>query len=331
MDELDAFLERRLGPGARVEHRHRVSTGRSRENWLFDAVWSDGDTVRREPLIVRRDPLGSLIETDRSLEFNVLRALEPTPVPAPRVKWLDATGDELGRPSLVMVRVEGVCDYHALSSSAPIEDRVDLARRLCSLLSTVHDVDWAGIGLGHHLRDPGPDAAVAALDEWEATLRRDQLQPWAPLDLGAEWLRAHAPVAASTVLVHADFKPGNVLVLDGQITALLDWELAHLGDFHEDLGWVTQPLRRREHQIPGAWEVDQLISHYESVSGRSVERASLRWWNTFSTWKTGVMQVSGLRAFVEGRSAERYEPTDKVLRTLLTAIDATDATGQVTP
>jgi aminoglycoside phosphotransferase (APT) family kinase protein len=128
------------------------------------------------------------------------------------------------------------------------------------------------------------------------------------------------------VLVHADFKPGNILLDGDRITALLDWELAHLGDPLEDLGWVTQPLRTREHLIPGSWEREDLIAHYAAVRSVEVDPAALAWWNAFASFKTAVMQVSGLRAFLDGRSETLYRPHPKVLRALLDAIGALHAT-----
>ena len=317
---LERFVRARLGAGATVDGFSRVSTGRSRQNWLFDAVWEADGQLNREPLIARRDPLGGLLQTDRAAEFGVLRALEAAPIPTPQVRWLDANGDELGRPCLVMVRMEGSCDYFALNGPGPVHERVDLARRLCSLLADVHNVDWRAIGLGDRLTDPGPMASLAALDEWCLVLQRDQVEPYPELALGALWLRAHAPRSPRTVLVHGDFKVGNVLLgAHGHIVGLLDWELAHLGDPHEDLGWVTQPLRTKEHYIKGSWERDELLTHYENASGHPVDREAVHWWNVFAAYKTAVMQASGLRAFREGRTDEHYKPTAPVLMAILNA------------
>ena len=276
----------------------------------------------REPLIVRRDPLGGLLETDRAVEFAVLRSLEPTAVPAPRARWLDVTGASLGRPSLVMRREPGVCDYFVVNGDRPLAERIALAGQFCDLLAEIHRVDWRGLGMGTFLDDPGPCAAFAELDRWEATLRRDQLEPYPELELALGWLRSSAPRATTTVLVHGDFKPGNVLLEGRRIVALLDWELAHLGDPMEDLGWVTQPLRTREHLIPGAWERRQLFDRYAAATGAPVDEASVAWWNVFACYKTAVMQVSGLRSFTEGRCDEPYRPTAPVLGALLDAVAA---------
>ncbi len=319
--KLEQFVRDRLGADATVEGFSRVSTGRSRQNWLFEAVWNSNGEVCREQLIARRDPLGGLLETDRAAEFAVLRALEAAPVPTPQARWLDGTGEELGRPCLVMVRMHGSCDYYALNGPALLDERVDLARRLCSLLADVHKVDWQAIGMGVQLTDPGPMASLVALEEWERVLQRDQVEPYPELALGALWLRAHASRSPKTVLVHGDFKVGNVLLdADGHIVGLLDWELAHLGDPHEDLGWVTQPLRTKEHYIKGSWEREELLAHYEIASGQPVDRDAVQWWNVFAAYKTAVMQASGLRAFREGKSDEHYRPTAPVLNAVLHAV-----------
>ncbi len=320
LDQLERFLAAQPDVAAppRIERLERVGVGRSRENWLFDAVWPDG-TV--EPLIVRRDPRGGLLETSRAEEFAVLRALEATAVPAPRVRWLDADGTQLGRPSLVMVREPGEVDYFVVNGDRPRAERVDLAHRFCDLLATLHRADWAGAGLGAVLGDPGPGAARAELDGWTAILRRDQQEPWPELEVARRWLAATAPRSPRTVLVHGDFKPGNVLLdADDRLVALLDWELAHLGDPMEDLGWITQPLRLREHLIPEAWEREDLFARYEAATGIPVDVNAVTWWNVLASYKTAVMQVSGLRSFREGRSDEPYRPTAAVLRALLDAV-----------
>ena len=322
LDQLYAFLGSQVDlPSPRIVDLSRPSLGRSREQWLFDAVWPTGDGEEREPLILRRDPLGGLVETERAQEFNLLKALEESGVPSPKVRWLDASGTWFGRPSLIMHRERGASDYFILNGERPLEVRVDLAGQLCDLLASVHQVDWKALGVDSVLEDPGPWASRAELSRFVETLHEDELEPYPELELAIGWLAQHAPRSQATVLVHADYKPGNVLFEDDRIVALLDWELAHLGDPLEDLGWITQPLREREHLIPGAWERPQLIERYSAATGFDVDPGALRWWNVFSTFKTAVLQVSGLRSYLEGRSDESYRPTAKVLTTLLRSLE----------
>lgn len=322
VDEVADRLRRFLADqpdacGGRITGLTRAGSGRSRDNWLFDLVTDGG----AEPLILRTDPEGGLITTDRSLEFAVLQGLEKSSLPTPVARWLDPDGAALGHPSLIMRRLPGVCDYRVLQNASwPLDERIELARAFCALLAQVHAVDWQDLGLGSVLADPGPDAARAQLEQWTQILRQDQLEAWPEIEYAIAVLAERAPRSAHTVLVHADFKPGNVLLDGGRITALLDWELAHLGDPLEDLGWVTQPLRAGEHTIEGAWEAGDLISHYERITGTTVDRDALSWWVAYSAFKTAVMQVSGLRAFVEGRAEEPYRPTRRVLATMLDAV-----------
>jgi aminoglycoside phosphotransferase (APT) family kinase protein len=237
------------------------------------------------------------------------------------VRWLDADGSSLGNPSLVMVRLPGTCEYYSINGERSLSRRLGLARNFCELLATVHQVDWRTNGLAEVFPDPGPSAALHELNEWRAILEMDQLEPHPELTVAARWLQQRAPRSDGTVLVHADFKPGNILLdQDDAVTALLDWELTHLGDRNEDLGWVTQPLRRSEHLIDDAWEAEDLFAHYESATGVEVDREAVAWWNVFSTYKTAVMQVSGLRSFVEGRIDELYQPSAAVLRSLLSMV-----------
>ena len=321
LPRLQAFFADQL-PNARprVSDLVNMSVGRSRENWSFDLAWHDNGRDQSEPLMLRRDPLGGLVETDRSKEFAILRALESTSVPAPAARWLDAEGKWFERPSLVMHRELGECDYHVLSGSRPVDERVALAQRFCDLLAQVHTVDWARSQLAEIFDDPGERPSLAELDQWEAVLRRDQREAYPEVELAIQWLRTAPPRAPATVLVHGDYKPGNILLEGTRVVALLDWELAHLGDPMEDLGWVTQPLRRREHIIPGQWEDSQLFERYQQATGFTVQEEHVRWWNTFATFRTVVMQVSGLRSFLEGRSEESYRPTARVLRTLLDSV-----------
>ncbi len=322
LERLKRFFRAEM-PHASTEILGLVNTslGRSRENWSFDLVWREGQQTGREPLVLRRDPIGGLVESDRAKEFAVLQALEDTAVPAPAGRWLDADGAWFGRPSLIMRREPGSCDYHLLTGSLPIEERLTLARAICDLLAQVHLVDWRRSGLAHVFVDPGADAARVQVDEWEQVLQRDQPEPYPEIELAAQWLRDMAPVSQTTVLVHGDYKPGNVLVEGTRVVALLDWELAHLGDPLEDLGWVTQPLRRREHMIPEVWERDQILEHYERLTGFALDDDDIKWWNVFATFRTAVMQVSGLRSFLDGRSDEPYRPTSRVLRVLLEAVN----------
>jgi aminoglycoside phosphotransferase (APT) family kinase protein len=308
---LVEFLQAQM-PGAtglRIEGLQRAGTGLSRENWPFDASWDErGERVEKR-LILRRDPVGSVLETERTLEFRVLKALEGTAIPAPRAHWFDATGDWLERPFIVMDRHEGVCDYFVLNGGTLGFDaghREWLAHRFCEVLASIHMLDWRAAGLGDLFEDPGESAACAAIDEWEAYLDRQLMEPMPELTTVIGWLRRNAPRSQATVFVHGDFKPGNALIKDGDIEVILDWETMHLGDPLEDIGWVTNPVRQGEHLIPGVWERPQLYAYYSQLTGFRVDEESVHFWNIFANFKLAAILLTGVRSFREGRSDRAY-------------------------
>ena len=311
---LEAWAADELGDrSARVEGLRRTSAGFSRENWEFELV--HGGTS--EPLIARRDPTGSVLETDRAVEAAVLRALEGTDVPAPVVLWCDPTGARLGRPTLVMERAEGECDWFVLNGPRPLAERAGIAEQLCDRLADIHRVDWRAAGFGEFLEDPGAKAAHRAVDVWEAELRRVQVEAQPELELVLGWLREHAPDAQATTLVHADFKPGNVLLRGDRVSLVMDWELAHLGDPLEDIGWVTNPLRAREHRIEGVWEPGDLIARWERRTGLHADGDAVLWWRVLANLKLCVIVLTGTRAFLEGRFDRVHQPPLSLVRTLV--------------
>ncbi len=279
----------------------RAAGGLSRENWSLDAQWVDADGAHVRQLMLMRDAAGTLLATVRAREFAVLKALEASGVPAPKAHWVDPDGQHLGAPAIVMDRVPGTCDYLVLNGERPLAVRLDLAHAFIDLMARIHAVDWSGCGLGAVLDAPAGDPSRVELAHWEAEYRRVQLEPHPELDYVLAWMHRRAPVAEAIVLVHGDFKPGNALIAGEQISAKLDWETAHLGDPLEDLGWVTNPVRKREHQIAGAWEREQIVAAYRAHTGRQVDESALRWWNVFSCWKLAVIQLTAVNEFVAGR------------------------------
>ena len=279
----------------------RAAGGLSRENWSLDATWVDATGAHSRRLMLMRDAAGTLLATDRKREFAVLKALEGASVQAPKAHWLDYDGSRLGGPSLVMDRMPGTCDYLVLNGDRPLEARLNLARAFIDLMARIHAVDWRDRGLGAVLAVPTGVPSLVELAHWEAEYRRVRLEPHPELDYVLAWMRLGAPAAEAVVLVHGDFKPGNALVAGEHISAKLDWETAHLGDPLEDLGWVTNPVRKREHQIAGAWEREQIVAAYRLLTGRQVDEAALRWWNVFSCWKLAIIQLTAVSEFVAGR------------------------------
>lgn len=312
-------------PSARdiaFEGLSRAAGGLSRENWSLDATWTDKDGSHFHRMMLMRDAVGTLLKVERSREFAVLKALEGSGVAAPAVYWMDPDGRFLGTPSVVMERVPGHCDYMVLNGSRPLQERLSLAHGFIELMANIHGLDWRALGLGEQLGVPEGSPARTELRHWETEYRRVQLEPHPELDYILAWLRRTAPQAEALVLVHGDFKPGNALIEGTRITAKLDWETAHLSDPLEDLGWVTNPVRRREHQIPGHWERKQIVEAYTKLTGRTVRDDALTWWNVFSCWKLAVIQLTAVNEFVAGRYSRVFQTPSWLFRPMFQMMGA---------
>lgn len=311
----------------RFERLVRSAGGLSRENWSVDASWTDDTGFHSHQLMLMRDAAGTLLNTERAREFIVLEALAETDVPAPKVFWMDGPGRWLGSPSVVMERMPGSCDYMVLNGAGPLDARMALARAFTGLMAKLHSVDWKAHGLDKTLGQPSGKPSLHELAHWESEHRKAQLEPHPELDYVLAWLKRRAPEAEAIVLVHGDFKPGNALVQDGRITAKLDWETAHLGDPLEDLGWVTNPTRKREHQIPGLWERQHIVASYRELTGRSVREADLLWWNVFSNWKLSVIQLTAVAEFVAGRYNRVFQTPTWLYRPMFQLMESAEKAG----
>ncbi|WP_256974136.1 phosphotransferase family protein [Rhodococcus sp. NCIMB 12038] len=319
-DALRVFLSRHLAPGADPEivALYRAGTGSSRENWPFDATWTESGERSTHRLLMRRDPTSAVVDTARSAEFHLLAALEATAIPAPRVHWLDDEGADLARPTMIGDRYDGKAHRGVLRDKNPLHltagQQLTLAQDMCDVLGRLHSLDIDELGLRQILPVPASSPAEHELERWIGELSSNELEPQPGLRLCAEWLRDHLPAAPDRlVLVHGDFRPANVLVDQGEFGVLLDWELARLGDPLDDLGWYTTPLYRGEHFIPGQWTQEEFLARYTARTGIDVSPAALTFWQILSTFRLAIIALNGVRNFCELGSDRPAAPVDALI------------------
>jgi aminoglycoside phosphotransferase (APT) family kinase protein len=287
--------------------------GSSKQNWAFDATWAG---VQRQ-LILRQDAERGVVSTSLAVEAELMDALVGTGVPVPAVLGADTTGAVFGIPSIVVSRLPGRADRAVLRDADPFElgaeGRLALAHQLADLLADVHAVDAAT--LTGVLPDPGPDPAGHEVAHWTEQLAHERARGHgtaAVLDDTLAWLGTHLPSPPPhQVLVHGDFRPANVLVEAGAVTALLDWELAHLGDPFDDLGWYTGAIYRREHFLDG-WTLEDLLARYHERTGLAPDPERLRFWQVFSTFRLTLIAVRAVRLLAEGSPMGKDAPVDRL-------------------
>jgi aminoglycoside phosphotransferase (APT) family kinase protein len=278
-EQLRAALEPVLGPGVVVDDLVRSPGGASRETWIFTAT---GPDVSRH-LVLRRDPAGSAPSGLR-LEGALLGAARRAGVPVPEVVLVGDDTATLGPGSLIMDFVDGeTIPRRILRQENLAGARLRLAAECGAILAAIHRIPPPEVpGL------PGGDAVE------ELRVIVDRLgQPHPAFELAFRWLGDNRPPLSAPVVVHGDFRNGNLIVGPDGVRSVLDWELAHLGDPLEDLGWLCVKAWRFGSPLPvgGFGPVDDLVAGYERAGGVHVDRSALRWWEVLGTLRWGVICI----------------------------------------
>ncbi len=283
-DALERSLATLLGGEATVtiEGLRRLSGGASRETWSLDAV-ANGE--RRELILQRLRPgaKGSGTGIPIEVEAGVLRVAAAHGVPVATVEAVD-DGSTLGTAGMVVERLPGeTIARKLLRDAAWATARERLGGQVGKAMAQIHAIP---------LSDVAGLAETDQLQQFRAVL--DTLgEPHPAFELGFSWLEANRPTQQRHTLVHGDLRLGNLLVDADGLRAVLDWELAHLGDPLEDLGWFCVRAWRFGSPLPagGVATRDELVTAYEAASGTAVDREALRWWEVLGTLKWGVICV----------------------------------------
>lgn len=306
-DRLAAFLQRHHGArSVHIEGLRLLTGGASRQTWAFDAKIEFADGRRQTlPLVMRADARRGPNFMSRRTEYRLLEAAAAGGVPVPRVH---AMGDDsLDAPFFLMERVEGeTIARRLLRDDQYAEARRVMTRQLGAVLAAIHRVPLGSDNLGLPAPPAGTAPAENEVDRWEQTYRAIALDPHPVFELAFRWLRAHfPPPPAAPALVHGDFRVGNFIFGPGGLLAVLDWELAHIGDPMEDLGWLcVRSWRFGNDHLPvgGIGEREELFGAYEGAGGARVDPAAARWWELFGNLRWGIICISQARAYLDGHS-----------------------------
>jgi aminoglycoside phosphotransferase (APT) family kinase protein len=167
--------------------------------------------------------------------------------------------------------------------------RERLTDQLAQALAAIHSIEPAG--LDRVLPQPHGDPALVQIGEWERQL--DEIgEPLPAVELGLRWLRGHAPDPAEPRLVHGDFRLGNFIVDETGLAAVIDWELAHLGDPAEDIGWLcirSWRFGNDDRPVAGVGQLDEFAAAYEAAGGATVDPDRVRYWQAFGNVKWAVI------------------------------------------
>lgn len=266
---LESALARQLN--ADVADLRRLPGGASRETWSF--------TAGGEPLIVRLDAPGRVDAAAMAREAGLLVSAADAGVPVPR---LVAHGDDLdGTPFLIMKRLAGeTIPRKLLRDGQFVGVRPRLARELGAILARLHTMAPVP-----GLPDGDPLAGLAAQYE-------SQHEPRPAIEVALRWLADNRPAASGRrTVVHGDFRTGNLMITPSGVSGVLDWELTHLGDPAEDLGWLCAKAWRFGSPFPagGFGSREDLLTGYAAAGGTPPTPGELHWWEVYGTLRWAVL------------------------------------------
>jgi aminoglycoside phosphotransferase (APT) family kinase protein len=315
-------LERRLAPwlaprlGARevevaIAARHTEGFSWQTYTIVVHAQGAPPAAPWTEQLVVRvQPPDGVLAPYDIESQYRVLVAVQDAPgVPVPAVRWLETSPAVLGQPFFVMEHVGGDVPVQWQPDDRTIFPTPDgwhrFGQRFADVHAAIHELDWRARGLGEPA-DIAGDARASVdrqLNRWIEAYERSRIMEIPVLRQAIEWLRHNLPVPDRLVLCHGDYRIGNVMARAGELVAVLDWELAHVGDPIEDLAYAGLPLwRGRDERISHLLLPEEYFARYTARTGTAVDPAAYRAWTIFGLLKAGAVHLRGARAFEDGRT-----------------------------
>jgi aminoglycoside phosphotransferase (APT) family kinase protein len=273
-DDVAAWIEDVAG--GRLVRAERTPGGARREAWLIDV---DG----ARPLFLRFDRgHGSGDPWTLHREATVYRALQDTAVPVARV-----VGVHPEHQAMLVERVDGDTWFSRITDP---DEQLATAQDFVRHLAALHRIDPARLDLpGFPSPTSIPDLVRHELDEWQEVLALRGGDPDPGLCRTLDWLRANVPDHdGPVVLVQGDTGPGNFMYADGRVVAVVDWELAHLGDPMDDIAWLSL----RATQEPFTHFPDRL-REYEVLSGHGVDDDRVRYYRVMAEAKLLVMGHRG--------------------------------------
>lgn len=305
---LAEVLRRETGFTVSVVDFRPLLGGTMRRAWALDAEVPSGPLAGFHRLIFLEDregsTLGSRARLGREDELGLLRLMHAAGGRVPRPYWQIREGDPAGvGPGLIVERVEGEAIARRILHDPAFEAvRPRLLEQMGEELARIHAAR-AGAPGGLPRPRPGQRPAEADLERTEQSLREIG-EPHPALELGLRRLRQLAPDCPSPVIVHGDYRLGNVLVHPERgLAAVLDWELAHLGDPGEDLGWVVMRFWRGVDGPgrPALGPRERFLDAYLAAGGKRPDAAEMLYWEAFANLRWAAVTLEQAHRHLSGR------------------------------
>jgi len=298
-DGLQVFCQRHFNSPA--QDISRLTAGANMEIWAFECAG--------QPLILRRHP-GGVPPTENSgglslnHEASVVTLAYENGVSAPQVIGRLTADDDLG-VGFVMARIEGEALPYKLFKDPNYAGALAKFTEQCAeQLAKIHAIAPARVTV---------DLPALTIEQNLSNLKAalDMFGVQIPIySYALNWLEKNIPDEVPACLLHGDFRMGNLLIDNNGMSAVLDWELAHIGDPAEDLAWLCMPSWRfgnYDRAVGGVGQIDDLLAAYQRVSGQTIDRQRFNFWLVYATLRWGMMTLKMTDIWRNGldRSMER--------------------------
>ncbi|OKO81750.1 hypothetical protein AC628_06185 [Bradyrhizobium sp. NAS96.2] len=292
---LAQHMSRISGSRTEIKCFGRKSSGFSWITYAFAARSALGGDRK---LILRVGPPSGLFAPYSVLpQVHALQALAGSGVPVPALVSSAQDGAEIGLPFFICEHIEGDVPAPWAASEIDPDHKRAIARQFIEILASLHRIDPSATPFAS-LQQGGERAEVSAIAGWRASLARPTARYYPLLDWGGRWLHDNCPQPPCRTIVHGDYRIGNFIEHRGRIAAILDWELTHLGDPHEDLAWAMMPtFNARSRKLYGVLERAEVIDLYQRASGIAVSDRSLAFYEAYALYQAAAIQMCAVRAF----------------------------------
>ena len=294
---LNALFTRVFGEKAKLEAFQRLSGGASQETWALSGS--------EQQVILRRSPGGtdavvSSAAIGLAAEAKLIESAGAAGVPVPGVLHVLDDADGLG-DGFLMSRVYGETIARPILRNDEFEAaRSVLAAQCGAALADIHAISTDSVPSVLPLSD-----GLAQIEKYEEIYRSFDA-PRPVFELTLQWLKANSSKPLPTVLVHGDFRLGNLMIDETGLVAVLDWELAHLGDPREDIAWIcvnSWRFGQSQNRVGGFGDLADLLSVYNEKTGLSLTTKDIDWWEMLGSLKWGIMCMIMYEAYRSGADA----------------------------
>ena len=316
---LQSLLRAELKDPFEIRDARWLSGGASKLQVAFKLDWNQPGVGRTTtPMVIRMEPAESIVETSRLREFQIIKAMDGV-LPVPPVYWIDDEPKYFPYPTIIYGFAEGVVKPSGAGSNVSglginfgPELRKVLSKQYMDQLARMHTWDWSKANLSSLDVPPiGKRTFEMHLNWWRRVWEEDSNRDVPLLRLAANWLEDNMPAADRLSMIHGDWRAGNFLFTehDQRISAWLDWELGHLGDFHEDVSYILRPdlghlaEDGKTYLYSGMMTREAIYEAYEKATGFTINPKTIKYYDVFHQYRSAVIVIaSGYRPARNGKT-----------------------------